>query len=78
MLEFLASSAIRRASRGQASPGAIGADGFGELLDGLPDGQFSALRAAGAIYVSAPAEDIFEHSMDVFLDGIASQLPDTG
>jgi AcrR family transcriptional regulator len=75
MLEFLASSAIRRAHRGQSPTGAAGSDGFDQLLDALPAGQFAALRAAGDIYVSAPAGEIFDHSLAIFLDGVASQLP---
>lgn len=77
MLEVLASSAMRRSHRGQSPAGATGSDGFDELLDALPDGRFTALRAAGHIYVSAPADAIFDHTLTIFLDGVESQLPRT-
>ncbi|MBL7500160.1 TetR/AcrR family transcriptional regulator C-terminal domain-containing protein [Frankia sp. CNm7] len=74
MLELMASSAVLRVHRGQASGRAKGSDGFGELLDQLPADQFTALRTSGDFYVSAQADDIFEHSMALFLDGVTSQL----
>jgi hypothetical protein len=43
--------------------------------DGLPADEFTALRAAGDRYVSAPADDIFDHGRALVLDGVASQLP---
>ncbi|OHV47468.1 TetR family transcriptional regulator [Pseudofrankia sp. BMG5.36] len=77
MLELMASAVILRAHRGQGPGGAMGSDGFDELLDRLPADQFTALRASGSTYVSAGADDVFDHSMAIFLDGVASQLPGT-
>ncbi|ONH31392.1 TetR/AcrR family transcriptional regulator [Pseudofrankia asymbiotica] len=75
MLELMASDALLRVHRGQDSGGPRGSDGFGELLDGLPADQFTALRAAGGSYISATADDVFDHSTAIFLDGVASQVP---
>ncbi len=78
MLELMASDAILRVHRPQSSGGPTGSDGFGELLDGLPADQLTALRAAGGSYISANADDVFDHSMAIFLDGVASRVPRSG
>jgi AcrR family transcriptional regulator len=79
MIKFIAGSAdIQRSAAGRGPSGATGAEGFGRLLDGLPADQFTALRAAGHAYIAASADDVFDHGMAVFLDGVTHQLPAGG
>ncbi|MGF7235598.1 MAG: TetR/AcrR family transcriptional regulator C-terminal domain-containing protein, partial [Frankia sp.] len=76
MIEFLAgATSIERSTAGRRSTGAIGSAGFHQLLDELPAGQFTALRAAGAAYVTASADDVFARGVAVLLDGVTSQIP---
>ncbi|WP_307875310.1 TetR/AcrR family transcriptional regulator [Frankia nepalensis] len=79
MIQFVAGVVdIERSAAGRGSRGATGADGFDQLLSGLPADQFAALRAAGAAYVSVPSEEVFSYGMARFLDGIASELSAAG
>ncbi|ADP80935.1 Tetracyclin repressor domain-containing protein [Pseudofrankia inefficax] len=65
---------IERSAAGRGAHGAVGADGFGQLVAGLPADQFAALRTAGDAYVSMPADEVFSYGMSRFLDGIASEI----
>ncbi|MBL7489478.1 TetR/AcrR family transcriptional regulator C-terminal domain-containing protein [Frankia sp. AgB1.9] len=76
MMEFLASSAIRRNRHGQVPAGALGSDGFSDLLTTLPADRFAALRTAGTFYVSTSAEEVFDNGLAIFLDGVTSHLPE--
>lgn len=76
MIELVAgAAAIQRSRSGRSPSGVPAAAGFDELLDRLPAADVTALRGSGDIYLSAPADDIFAHSMAIFLDGVASRLP---
>lgn len=75
MIQYVAGVAdIQRSTFGRDAGGAVHTDGFDDLLDDLPEGRFTALRAAGAAYVSAPADEVFAYGMSRFLDGIAAQI----
>ena len=75
MIEFVAGSAtIQRSTLGRTPHGAVGSDGFDQLLDGLPADHLPALRAAGTAFMTASDDDVFAHGMSVFLDGVTSQL----
>lgn len=76
MIEFVGGSAtIQRSALGRTPSGAVGSDGFDQLLDGLPADRLPALRTAGAAFMTASVDDVFTHGMTVFLDGVANQLP---
>jgi TetR/AcrR family tetracycline transcriptional repressor len=76
MIEFVAGSAtIQRSILGRTPRGAVGSDGFDQLLDTLPADCLPALREAGAAFVAASVDEVFTHGMAVFLDGVTSQLP---
>lgn len=76
MIEFVAGSAtIQRSTLGRTPYGAVGSDGFDQLLHGLPADRLPALRAAGTAFMTTSVDDVFTHGMAVFLDGVTSQLP---
>lgn len=76
MLHFVAGTAgIQRSAVGRGPHGATRSAGFTRLLDSLPADNYTALRAAGADYVATPADEVFAHSVAIFLDGVESRLP---
>ncbi|MGF7233399.1 MAG: TetR/AcrR family transcriptional regulator [Frankia sp.] len=76
MIEFVGGAAdIQRSIAGRGPTGASGSAGFHLLLEGLPPGQLTALRTAGADYVAASADDVFTSGMTILLDGVTRQLP---
>ncbi|WP_396230871.1 TetR/AcrR family transcriptional regulator [Frankia sp. EI5c] len=79
MIELVAGgAAIQRSRAGRGGGGVPAGAGFDELLDSLPAGDVTALRETGDVYLSAPADDVFAHSMGIFLDGVTSRLPAHG
>lgn len=79
LIQYVAGVAdIQRSTFGRDAGGAVHTDGFDELLAGLPAEQFTALRSAGAAYVSAPADEVFAYGLNRLLDGIAAQLGGSG
>ncbi|MBY8858020.1 TetR/AcrR family transcriptional regulator [Nocardia sp. CA2R105] len=75
MIQLVAGGAdIQRSAVGRGPSGATRSAGFAELLHDLPADRFAALRAAGADYVAAPADEVFTHTVQIFLDGMAAQL----
>jgi AcrR family transcriptional regulator len=76
MIEMVAGSAtIQRSRSGRSLDGVPAAGGFDELLESLPAGDTAALRDTGDIYLAAPVDDVFAHSVAIFLDGVTSRLP---
>jgi TetR/AcrR family tetracycline transcriptional repressor len=79
IIEFTAgATTIHRTKAGHRPAGPVGsahAADFDQLLDGLPAGESTALRAAAPDYLAASAEDIFARGLSIILDGIASSLP---
>ncbi|WP_019925297.1 TetR/AcrR family transcriptional regulator [Nocardia sp. BMG111209] len=79
MIQLVAGGAdIQRSAVGRDAHGATRSAGFAELLDDLPDDRFTALRTAGADYVAAPADRVFAHGVEIFLDGVSARLAGTG
>ncbi len=77
MIQLVAGSAdIQRSAVGRGPRGATRSAGFAELLHDLPPDRFAALRIAGGDYVAAPADEVFQHGVQIFLDGVAAQLTD--
>ncbi|KPM55380.1 TetR family transcriptional regulator [Frankia sp. R43] len=76
MIELVAGAATIQRSRSGRSPSGVPAGaGFEELLDRLPPDDVAALRETGDVYLSAPVDAVFAHSMAIFLDGVTSRLP---
>ncbi|MET7767862.1 TetR/AcrR family transcriptional regulator [Nocardia sp. NPDC005366] len=79
MIQFVAGAAdIQRSAVGRGPHGATRSDGFARLLDGLPADRYAALRTAGAVYVAAPADEVFAHGVAIFLEGVAGRLRASG
>ncbi|ABW15560.1 transcriptional regulator, TetR family [Parafrankia sp. EAN1pec] len=78
-LKFVAAAtSIQRSAASRATGRKAGGADFGQLLDALPAGQFTALHTAGPIYADISADDVFTHGMAILLDGVSSQRPDGG
>ncbi|MCX4091939.1 TetR/AcrR family transcriptional regulator [Nocardia sp. alder85J] len=75
MIQLVAGGAdIQRSAVGRGARGATRSAGFAELVHDLPADRFTAIRTAGADYVAAPADEVFTHGVQIFLDGVAARL----